>query len=107
VFEGVIETDHWFGPLFSAIRLNRTNVPIEFSAEYPLYQVQPLPREVYAESTLNRYELVPELRQLSEQDWSDYYHTVVRPNVQEDRQRGQYATASRKRRKAEPADAKE
>jgi hypothetical protein len=104
LFEGVVETDRWFGPLFSALRLTRTDTPIHFSAEYPLFQVQPLPREVYDERTLNDYELVPELTQLSADDWDDYHYTVVRPNSQEHRQRGQYASASRKRRAAEDAE---
>lgn len=103
LFEGVIETDRWFGPLFSALRITRTDTPVHFKAEYPLFQVQPLPREVYDERNLNDYELVPELGQFTEQDWDDYWHTVVRPNTQEHRQRGQYATATRKRRAAEEA----
>jgi hypothetical protein len=44
---------------------------------------------------------VPELRQLTPEDWDDYYDTVVRPHVQEVRPRGQYAAAARKRRAAE------
>lgn len=106
LYEGIIETDRWFGPLFGVVRLARTNVPISFSTESPLFQVQPLPREAYQESTLNNYEIVPELRQLRPEDWDDYYQTVVRPNVQEHRPRGQYATRTRKRRKADdPATA--
>ena len=101
VFEGIVETDRWFGPLFSAIRLTRTDVPIEFRADYPLFQVQPLPREIYADATLGRYELVPELRQLEPSDWDDYYDTVVRPNAAEHRPRGQYAAAARRRRKGD------
>lgn len=101
LFEGIVETDRWFGPLFAALRLTRTDRPVEFRADWPLFQVQPLPREVYAEPTLNRYEIVPELSMLNEQDWADYHHTVVRPNVQEVRPRGQYAAATRKRQKSE------
>ncbi len=97
VYEGVIETDRWFGPLFAAIRLAKTDTPIRFRPDYPLFQVQPLPREVLSEATLNRYELVPELRQLSEADWRDYHRTVVKPNVMEHRPRGLYATRTRKR----------
>jgi hypothetical protein len=98
VYEGIIETDRWFGPLFAALRLTRTHQPVEFSTEYPLFQVQPIPREAYAESTLNDYELVPELTQLSGEDWDDYYQTVVRPNVADKRPRGAYAAGTRKRR---------
>jgi hypothetical protein len=101
VFEGVVETDRWFGPLFSAVRLTKTNTPIHFRADYPLFQVQPIPRIALDDRTLNDYELVPNLDQLTPEDWDDYYDTVVRPNVQEERPRGQYATAARKRRAKE------
>jgi hypothetical protein len=101
LYEGVVETDRWFGPLFTNLRLTKTNVPIEFRADYPLFQVQAIPREVYDDQAQNNYTVVPDLRSLRPEDWDDYYDTVVRPNVQEDRPRGQYATAARKRRKGE------
>ena len=49
-FEGIIESETWFGPLFTNIRLTRTNSPVEFHVRYPLFQVQPLLRECYAAS---------------------------------------------------------
>ena len=101
LFEGIVESDRWFGPLFAALRLTRTDQPVEFRADWPVFQVQPLPREVYAEATLNRFELVPDLEGLSAADWEEYRRTVVRPNTQEVRPRGQYAAATRKRRKGE------
>ncbi len=102
-FEGIIETDRWFGPLLTNIRLTKTDVPINFHADFPLLQVQPLPRQAYEDATLNNYELVPQLTQLTPEDWDDYYDTVVRPHVQEVRPRGQYASAARKRRASEGA----
>ena len=101
VFEGIIETDRWFGPLFAAIRITKTDTPVEFRADWPLYQVLPMPREAYDEKNLNNYEIVPNLEQLTEQDWDDYHHTVVKPNAAEHRPRGQYAKDSRKRRSGE------
>jgi len=100
-FEGIIETDRWFGPLITNIRLTKTDVPIDFKPDYPLLQVQPIPRHAYDDATLNNYELVPDLHQFTPEDWDDYYDTVVRPHVQETRPRGQYAAAARKRRAAE------
>lgn len=100
-FEGIIETDHWFGPLITNVRLTKTDVPIDFFADMPMLQVLPIPRTAYDDATLNNYELVPGLEQLSPEDWDDYYDTVVRPHVQEVRPRGQYAAAARKRRAAE------
>jgi hypothetical protein len=102
-FEGIVETDHWFGPLITNLRLTKTNVPIDFKPDYPLLQVQPIPRHVYEDATLNNYEIVPDLTQFSPEDWDDYYDTVVRPNSQVVRPRGQYAAAARKRRNAEEA----
>lgn len=100
-FEGIIETDRWFGPLITNIRLTKTDTPIDFNSQFPLLQVLPIPRHSYEEGTLNNYELVPDLKQLTPEDWDDYYDTVVRPHVQEVRPRGQYASAARKRRAAE------
>ncbi len=102
-FEGIIETDRWFGPLITNLRLTKTNVPIDFKPDFPLLQVQPIPRHAYEDATLNNYEIVPELGQLTPEDWDDYYDTVVRPNSQVVRPRGQYAAAARKRRNAEGA----
>jgi hypothetical protein len=101
LFEGIVETDRWFGPLITNLRLTKTDVPIDFRADFPLLQVQPVPRHAYEDATLNNYELVPDLEQLTPEDWDDYYDTVVRPHVQEVRPRGQYAAAARKRRAAE------
>jgi hypothetical protein len=101
LFEGVIETDRWFGPLIFNMRLTKTDSPIDFRPDYPVLQVQPIPRHAYEDATLNNYELVPELGQLTPEDWDDYYETVVRPHVQEHRPRGQYAAAARKRRALE------
>lgn len=101
LFEGIVETDRWFGPLIFNMRLTKTDTPIDFRPDYPLLQVQPIPREVYEDATLNNYELVPALEQLTPEDWDDYYETVVRPHVQDVRPRGQYAAAARKRRAQE------
>jgi hypothetical protein len=101
LFEGVIETDRWFGPLITNLRLTRTNAPIEFRADFPLFQVQPLPREALDDAALNDYEIVPDLERFRPEDWDDFYDTVVRPNVMEKRPRGQYAAAARKRKKTE------
>jgi hypothetical protein len=100
-YEGVIETDQWFGPLIFNFSLIKTDVPIEFRQEHPMLQVQPIPRVAYQELTLNNYELVPELSQLSPDDWKDFHYTVVRPNTMAERGRGLYAAAVRRRNAAE------
>ena len=34
LYEGIVETDRWFGPLFTNMRLARTDGPIEISRDY-------------------------------------------------------------------------
>jgi hypothetical protein len=97
-YEGIIETDRWFGPLFTNVRLTRTHVPVEFNEEYPFIQVQPVPRSAYGRN-LDSFDVIPDLGQLSPADWEAYRTTVVRPNVDPHRQRGQYAVDTRHRRK--------
>jgi hypothetical protein len=101
-YEGIIETDRWFGPLFTNIRLTRTNVPVEFDAEFPFVQVQPIHRRVYGDA-LDAFEVVPDLDRFGSREWDDFRTTVVVPNVDPHRQRGQYAVAARRQRKQRSA----
>ena len=100
VYEGIVETDRWFGPLFTNIRLTRTNQPVELNPEMPFMQVQPVNRAMHG-NALEQFELVTELDHLREEEWAAFHQTVVRPNVDPHRQQGQYAVAARKRRKDE------
>ncbi len=97
-YEGIIETDRWFGPLFMNVRLTRTHAPIEFDPNLPLLQVQPVHQSTYGRS-LDHFDIVEGLEQLGEEDWNAYRRTVVKPNEDPHRQRGQYAVATRKRHK--------
>jgi hypothetical protein len=97
LFEGIVETDRWFGPLFINVRLTRTEFPIRFGPEMPLVQVQPVPRSVYAEETLGKFGYVDDLAGLTPDDWERYRATVVKPNLDPHRRPGQYAVAARKR----------
>jgi len=98
VYEGIVETDHWFGPLFTNLRLTRTHAPVEIDPELPLLQVQPVPAGLYGEA-LNRFETTPDLADFTEADWDAYRRTVVAPSRERDRPRGEYAAAVRRRRK--------
>jgi hypothetical protein len=97
-YEGIVETDRWFGPLFTNIRLTKTHAPIEFDADFPFLQVQPVPHSLYG-TALDNFDVVNDLAELSSDDWDAYRRTVVAPNVDPHRQRGQYAAANRRRRK--------
>jgi hypothetical protein len=80
LFEGVVETDAWFGPLFTNIRLTRTHSPVEFGTDLPLFQVQPIHRTLYSNDSLNDFVITKDLHALAETDWDAYHRTVVHPN---------------------------
>jgi hypothetical protein len=99
-FEGIVDTDTWFGPLFTNIRLTRTNAPVEFHVRYPLFQVQPLLRQCYQEPPFE----LRELGDLSPDDWASYAATM-QPNTDPMRRLGHYAVGSRKRQHGDPPTA--
>ena len=100
VYEGILETDQWFGPLFANIRLTRTGTPVRLRTEQPIIQAQPLPREIYADETLNSTVSVPNLEAWQPEDWADYNRDVIQPNSVPKHVPGRYATAVRRRRKS-------
>jgi hypothetical protein len=95
MLEGIIETDTWFGPLFDNVRLLKTDVPIEFRADVPFLQVQPVRKEFYADKFLQNF-AVKNLDELSPENWEAFHRTVVVPNTTPERKHGQYAVAVRK-----------
>ena len=99
VYEGIVESDRWFGPLFTNLRLIKTDVPIYFSSETPVVQVQPLHRSTYAEDVSNRFGLVRELAEFPAQAWTRYEESIVKPNLDPARPVGAYATEVRRRRR--------
>lgn len=99
-FEGIVETDRWFGPLFTNLRLTRTGLPVRFEPADPYLQVQPIPQAAYADAVLGGAGLVPGIGDLSENDWSDYRTHIVVPNQDPDHRPGAYAAEGRRRRKA-------
>jgi hypothetical protein len=99
LYEGIIETDRWFGPLFTNIRLVKTDMPIHFSTETPLVQVQPLRRSTYAEEVSNSFGLIQDVGQFPAEAWSRYEQTIVKPNLDPARPVAAYATSVRRRRR--------
>ncbi len=98
-YEGIIETDRWFGPLFTNLRLRKTDIPITFKREMPLIQIQPLQRQTYAENILKNFEFAEDMTKFETDDWDGYKATVVDPGPAQERARGLYAKVSRKARK--------
>jgi hypothetical protein len=94
-FEGIIETDTWFGPLFDNIRILKTDVPVEFRSDIPFLQVQPVRKETYSDRFLQNY-TVRDASELGPADWEAFRRTVVAPNTNPERKPGRYAVSVRK-----------
>lgn len=101
LYEGIVESDTWFGPLFTNLRFTRTNSPITLRPDFPLVQLQPVHASTYTDELLNDTDLVPGLTGLAPADWADYHQTIVVPNEDPDRPFGAYAKKARRRRKGE------
>jgi hypothetical protein len=99
MYEGIVEADRWFGPLFTNLRFTRTHTPVRLRADFPLAQVQPLPRIAYADATLGATANMPDMGGMSASDWADYRTTIAIPNASPDRPYGAYAVGARKREK--------
>jgi hypothetical protein len=94
--EGIFEADKWFGPLFTNIRLTKTDSPVSFHMRHPLFQVQPLPRECYRDPSFE----VREAGDLTGNDWESFADTVTR-NTDMMRALGHNAAATRRRSRQE------
>lgn len=98
IYEGIVDTDRRFGPVFVNIQLIRTGETIEFSAETPLFLVQPVPREAFADETLNS-PVIQSVAEWTADDWRAYATTNVNPGLDSNRKPGVYAAEARRRRK--------
>jgi hypothetical protein len=96
VYEGIVETDRWFGPLFANLRLTRTDTPVTLRADMPLLQVQPLPRAALTEA-VHSATATSEIDALAGPDWTALAATLTPAATP-----GRYATAARKRARACP-----
>jgi len=95
-WEGIVETDIWFGPLFNNFRLTRTGVPVHIRAHAPFLQVQPVPQLAYREETLSAFDGL-EASDLTSSDW-DCLGQVLLPHPDPHVRQGSYAVMVRKRR---------
>src|ERR1700760_1289403 len=76
LYEGIVETDRWFGPLFTNLRFTRSHTPVRLRADFPLAQVQPLPRVAYADVTLGAIDTTADMAGFGAQEWADYEATI-------------------------------
>jgi len=97
-YEGFVETDTWFGPLFINLKPATTNVPICFQPDWPIAFVQPIPTSLMKLKLSGCEGFVSDLDEFTEDDWLDLRETLTK-RAGPDRVVGQYARSVRKRAK--------
>ncbi len=95
-WEGIVETDIWLGPLFTNLRITKTDLPVIIRADTPIIQVQPIPQVAYREETLAAFSCVDH-EHLDASDW-DQLARVLLPHPDMEVRQGAYAVTVRKRR---------
>lgn len=95
-WEGIIESDIWFGPLFTNFRLTKTDTAIHIKAYAPFLQVQPVPQLAYREEVLSAFSCT-DPSELNSADW-ERLAQVLLPHPDHEVRQGSYAVAVRKRR---------
>ncbi len=98
-YEGLVETDTWFGPLFINVRLTKTDIPIIVRADQPLLQLTPIFRAHYSDELLANVEITTSASDWTNDEWDAFRRTLVAPHKMEHRPAGLYATKARRRRK--------
>ena len=101
MYEGIVETDRWFGPLFTNIRMIATNRPVRIGTDIPLLQVAPVPQWLYGDKL--RATTPADITRIGEwtlEDWARYDRTMVIPNKDPERRVGNVAAENRRRRRA-------
>lgn len=96
-YEGIIETDRWFYPLFINIRIISADRPIVFSRHRPLLQAQPLMRETYDDEALRSAAFSDGVTSLTDQDWQDFRSSLAARAKDPMMAPGRYARDVRKR----------
>jgi len=103
VYDGIIETDRWFYPLFINVRVTASDRPIVFDRHHPLLQAQPLLRATYDEAELRTVQISSGIHALAPADWEDFRSSLGERAKEPLMRPGRYAKSVRKRAAAEEA----
>lgn len=97
VLEGVIETDWWFGPLITTIRLCQINEPILFLRQRAIVSMHPVPKVVLQPNFYDSVQIQKGLAAFDEADWQEFQKALTLHG--QDGRPGGYKNAVRSRRK--------
>lgn len=96
LFDGIIETDWWTGPLFSVIRITKSDLTIEFRTRRPFAQLQLVHRDAYLPETMRTSRGVTGVERWPADLAADFRATLT--EFSNRRRAGDYKRAARARR---------
>ncbi len=97
-WEGIIETDLWFGPLFTNFRITKTDMPVHIRSQVPFIQIQPVPQLAYSEDVLGAFRC-SEAMDITPDEWTALGDVLLPdPDPDHAARQGHYAVMVRKRR---------
>jgi hypothetical protein len=97
-YEGVVETDSWFGPLFTNIKILKTDTEVIFSRNHPIMQVYPVDPSSLSLGSSGDFAFVGSLQEFDDDHWAAFKATIA-DRVGPKREKGSYAVQSRKSRR--------
>lgn len=71
----------WVGPAVTPIRLCKTDQPILFRTRRPLFQIQPVLKHAYADTTLDSALVVDDLATLRPDQWQAFEDAIMLRNA--------------------------
>ena len=95
IIEGMIDTDWWFGPLFTNIRIWREDTPILISKNKPFIQIVPLERSFVRKVLKEDVRVTDGLAEMTAEQWGKFNKTVPM-RMGEKAKLGDYARKSRR-----------
>lgn len=98
-FEGIIQSDGWFGPLLTNIRITRTDVVVSLRRNSPIFFVQMVRTEDCSRRLYNNFTIDDGIDNFSKSDWANY-SKVMKKSLDPKGEKGLYARETRKQNRA-------
>lgn len=78
LFDGIIETDWWFGPLLSVLRFCKTDTVFSLRKDLPYAQLQPIHRAAYNNKLLDHSVGYSDITDFPDSVWNDLTATLTK-----------------------------
>lgn len=100
VIEGIIETDWWFGPLITPVRILKTDVPLAFRRKSPYCQLKPIKTECFRSDIFSRARNETVAEGFDADRWANFAQALKARN-EAHAKRGSYRKEATRVRKSE------